>query len=522
MNFASWPDLQGAKLTFMIFMPTSEFLKRFRFQFPSYFRSFLFTSCPRVRFEAEKILQGRTSLAKFVRLSHSNKLFVSAEQSSSRVLQITPSNSPAKVYTSLCVATPQISKSAETKRTPDTPSLQIDECTAVERSDLCATNKHSGGDPELDPNHEDEPSNPDLTEPTGTTTPLKAMGDSLGGMPREILEDFTQSGSSQFCHLGLDPLPNLEEEFNVETSTTMLPRQTEPTGHEHIGEENINSEEINVAAFSGAEYPNFSITRQELLVISNFLERIPPEFITGEQGDSDQTMALAIVDDGTPAAMLTTSSQEETIAQVSAGSIQHETGGGPVEPRGKRRRPRYSLTGSMFKRHPVLKLSATGPLDPDRTPYKWWCRVCRVELSLMSRGSLELMSHYRSDSHLIKEHRIRMEIPGMPLYDKEEREILGTALQEAKKKAKEVHPIPPQLDSYRPLVGQDSIPDFSVTTSPTEKMFSQMSILEFGLRHGGNLATLTGVYDEMVRLTSSDRLSIQNWSQERVFVSAPF
>ena len=176
----------------------------------------------------------------------------------------------------------------------------------------------------------------------------------------------------------------------------------------------------------------------------------------------------------------------------------------------------------MFKRHPVLKFSATGPLDPDRTPYKWWCRVCRVELSLMSRGSLELMSHYRSDSHLIKEHRIRMEIPGMPLYDKEEREILGTALQEAKKKAKEVHPIPPQLDSYRPLVGQDSITDFSVTTSPTEKLFSQISILEFGLRHGGNLATLTGVYDEMVRLTSSDRLSVQNWSQERVFVSAPF
>ena len=149
-------------------------------------------------------------------------------------------------------------------------------------------------------------------------------------------------------------------------------------------------------------------------------------------------MTLAIVADSTPAAMLTTSSQEEAIAQASTGSTQHEADGEPVGQRGKRRRQRYSMTGSMFKRHPVLKFSATGPLDPDRTPYKWWCRVCRVELSLMSRGSLELMWHYRSDSHLIKEHRIRMEIPGMPLYDKEEREILGTALQEAKKKAKEV------------------------------------------------------------------------------------
>ena len=35
-------------------------------------------------------------------------------------------------------------------------------------------------------------------------------------------------------------------------------------------------------------------------------------------------------------------------------------------------------------------------------------------------------------------------------------------LQEAKKRAKEAYPIPPQLDS---------LPDFSVSTSPTEKIF---------------------------------------------------
>ena len=81
-----------------------------------------------------------------------------------------------------------------------------------------------------------------------------------------------------------------------------------------------------------------------------------------------------------------------------------------------------------MKTHPVLKISATGPLDADETPYKWWCRVCRTELSLMSRGPLELFSHYRSDSHLIKEHRMRMEIPGMPLFDRDGKEILGIAL----------------------------------------------------------------------------------------------
>ena len=139
----------------------------------------------------------------------------------------------------------------------------------------------------------------------------------------------------------------------------------------------------------------------------------------------------------------------------------------------------------------------------------------------MSRGSLEFISHYRSDSHLIREHRIRMEILGMPFFDRDEKKLLGVALQDAKKKAKDNYPIPPQLDSYRPFVGQESVPDFSVTTSPTEKILSQINILEFGLRHGGNLASLTGMYEELVRLTASDRLSVQNWSQQRIFVS-PF
>ena len=145
-------------------------------------------------------------------------------------------------------------------------------------------------------------------------------------------------------------------------------------------------------------------------------------------------MALTVVDDISPTVIATTSSQEEMLAQSSSGTTQQQTEHGRPEVRGKRRRPKYSLTGSMFKRHTIMKFSATGPLDRDRSPYKWWCRVCRVELSLMSRGSLELISHYRSDSHLVREHRIRMEVPGMTLYDKDERELLGIALQEAKKR----------------------------------------------------------------------------------------
>ena len=344
------------------------------------------------------------------------------------------------------------------------------------------------------------------------------MDEPLSGFSQGVIDDFiiqgnSQDHSSQFGQY-LHPLAI----HGVESASSQVHDQVVSLGNETVENQTANLIAPGFIDFPESGFANFSITRQEVFVLSNVLGRIPQTFITGGEGELGQTMALTVIDDTNPTIIATTSSQEDMLAHSSSGTTRQQTEHGPPEVRGKRRRPKYSLTGSMFKRHPITKFSATGPLDRDRSRYKWWCRVCRVELSLMSRGNLELISHYRSDSHLIREHRIRMEVPGMPLYDKDQRELLGIALQEAKKKAKEVYLIPLQLDSFRPLVGQESVPDFSVSTSPAEKIYAQINILEFGLRHGGNIASLTGMYDELVRLTSSDRVSVQNWSQERLFV----
>ena len=85
-----------------------------------------------------------------------------------------------------------------------------------------------------------------------------------------------------------------------------------------------------------------------------------------------------------------------------------------------------------------------------------------------------------------------MEIPWMTLFNREEREMRGVQLSEAKKEA-------PQLDSCPPLVNQASVPDLSSNTSPSEEVLSQICILEFELRFGGHLNSLTGVHDQLVR-----------------------
>ena len=64
---------------------------------------------------------------------------------------------------------------------------------------------------------------------------------------------------------------------------------------------------------------------------------------------------------------------------------------------------------------------------------------------MKTKGSLEILSHYRPDAHLVRENRIRMETPGMPLYGKNELELTGADLAAAREKAELEIPIAPIL-----------------------------------------------------------------------------
>ena len=199
-------------------------------------------------------------------------------------------------------------------------------------------------------------------------------------------------------------------------------------------------ESITETTHPGMVHPSFSITRQKILNLTSVYEPIPQTYMVGGEIDHNQPLPLMIVDETALPPILATPRQDATSAQATSEGVQVTAQVENPIVCGKRRRPKYSSTGSMFKKHAVLKRSATGPLDKDKPPYKWWCRVCKTELSLMSLGSLELKSHYRSESHLVKEHRIRMEVPGMALFDEDEQELLGISLQEAKKKTKDTYP----------------------------------------------------------------------------------
>ena len=122
---------------------------------------------------------------------------------------------------------------------------------------------------------------------------------------------------------------------------------------------------------------------------------------------------------------------------------------------------------------------------------------------------------------MTKEHRIRLETPGLPLFDQEENELRGIRLQEAKRRAREAHPIFSQLGGCRLLVGQEQLPEFSSATSPSDNVLAQICILENGFRNGGRVEVLLGLWEDMTRLSpsSSAQITTYKWSKHRIYVS---
>ena len=266
---------------------------------------------------------------------------------------------------------------------------------------------------------------------------------------------------------------------------------------------------------------SINITRNEVIALTNVLSRIPQSFLSGENDLSPGlTVSVVEIPPGPNAEIsprYPTGTDRGDLQQ--GNTTEFDLDENPLRP-SKRPRPRYCLNESMFRKHPVLKFSATGPIDKEKTPYKWWCRFCKIELSLMSRGPLEMISHYKTESHLIKKHRIRMETPGLALYDREEVQLQGVALQEAERTAKDTYPIPPQLGPRRLLVGQDTLPIIKGDSSLIEIVLTQLRILEFGLKHGGSLASLVGIYDEIQQhISTTNDFQPFNWESSRVFVS---
>ena len=212
-------------------------------------------------------------------------------------------------------------------------------------------------------------------------TPTKNKGSSVHLLKDEIFQGFDRPSTSQIENPHFSQFLEQSVEDDSDQVGPSFTAHGIPLEVEHMDISNDCQENITESIYPDVAQPSLSITRQEILTLTSVLERIPQEYLVGVEVGPNRSLPLMIVDEAESTPLLATSSQEDTSAQVVSDEISAVTQVENPVVIGKRRRPKCSLTGAMLKKQ---KFSATGPLDQDKTPYKWWRRVCKTELLLMS------------------------------------------------------------------------------------------------------------------------------------------
>ena len=64
---------------------------------------------------------------------------------------------------------------------------------------------------------------------------------------------------------------------------------------------------------------------------------------------------------------------------------------------------------ACFKRFQWTRTFVTGPLDPEHNKHKFYCQICKTNVSIFSKGAREIVHHFQCESHFRQDQRWRFE-----------------------------------------------------------------------------------------------------------------
>ena len=179
---------------------------------------------------------------------------------------------------------------------------------------------------------------------------------------------------------------------------------------------------------------------------------------------------------------------------------------------------KHGLTTDMFHQYPFIRLFATGPRNAEQNPHKFYCRLCKKNFSLKTKGIGEIKKHFKSSKHFLLDQAYRA-ANFLPVLGKDYQEITGTALEQLRA---DLPPLraEPTLDAKRPLVGQTVIPIANLSPDSEEVMKCQASLFIDFLSEGAPLNLLPTLWGRFGNISRHPSMCDNfNWSHARVFVS---
>ena len=148
----------------------------------------------------------------------------------------------------------------------------------------------------------------------------------------------------------------------------------------------------------------------------------------------------------------------------------------------------YVFTEEMLELAPFAKVFATGPEGPLENKYRFYCMLCRRNISMRTRGLYELKRHFQRDCHFQAHQRFREKHCPGKIRGRDGTVFYGWKLEAEREVYMELDF--PDLDFKRPFYYDVLEGKLFTFTTEESRVRIQINLLMTFLKSGGQLRAL--------------------------------
>ena len=171
----------------------------------------------------------------------------------------------------------------------------------------------------------------------------------------------------------------------------------------------------------------------------------------------------------------------------------------------------------------------SGPADPLHNPYMVWCHICKKNISVKTKGTLEILRHHRTEKHLRRDQRWRYEhLKSVdPVTGKVQHRVRGrngkilSKIELAKELPKFIHVELIDIGERFPFY-DDFVKGTSTTlVTPASRAKTQIHLIGDFVQTHGDLGVLRRLWAQIGSLTNYQTSYCDfDWGEERISVGS--
>ena len=200
-------------------------------------------------------------------------------------------------------------------------------------------------------------------------------------------------------------------------------------------------------------------------------------------------------------------------------------------PRKRRRLPGRTgkiMKEAYFKGIQWTRTFVTGPLDPEHNKHKFYCQICKTNVSIFSKGAREIVRHFQCESHFRKDQRWRYEhlrkkdkVTGRTVYEvRGKKGQLLTPLELEKEKPFFMQVPLVETGSSNPFYEDHMAGLGSIAGQEEIRLCVQISMVALFAPRCGDLNVLESLWSQIGTVTNHQSLfSPYDWGSSKLTVS---